>query len=125
MQQQPAACPPLHAQHLNLLASLQYQEQCHRQQLAAALPAATSWTAPSYQAAHPAAYLRPAAAGWQCAWGGVQQQAHPQLQCQQAATADAASWPFAVPAQQQGGWAFGSVALPPLQLGTTTALAAC
>ena len=133
-QQQPAACvPQLHTQHLNLLASLQYQEQCHRQQLAAALPAATTWAAPSYQATHPAAYLRPAASSWQCTWDGAQQQAHAQLQCQQAApaaaaAAEAASWPFGVPAQQQGGWAFGSVplpALPPLQLTSTTALAAC
>ncbi|KAL4436637.1 hypothetical protein ABPG75_003776 [Micractinium tetrahymenae] len=95
---------------MNLLASLQHHEQCHRQQLAAA------WGSCAFLAAeaHPAACLRPQ---WQQDGWEAQQQLAAALQQQLAAAAAAAAasaggWPYSIPQQQQGGWASASRLAP-------------
>ncbi|PSC70278.1 UPF0565 C2orf69-like protein isoform B [Micractinium conductrix] len=131
---QPAAQPQ---PHLSLLASLQYHEQCHWQQLAAAAaPLPSCWGGfPSAAEAHPGALLRPK---WQAGWGGdpqqqQQQQAfhhHQQAAAAAAAAASAASaavWPFSVQRPQEG-WAFAcqlAAAPPLLQPCGLSARAAC
>lgn len=104
------AAPALEQQQLqqpsmSLLTSLQYHEQCHRQQLAAA------WGSTAFVAAAEAHLPASLHSKEQGLWDAQQQLAAVLQQQAVAAATAAAGWPYGIP-QQQGGWAFASRLAP-------------